>query len=229
FPVFKMRRGLVAMFLLAVSEIIRIAFINERWLTNGVWGIRGIPKPFINYVGPANYNHFYPGLTLFILALVYFAVERAENSSWGRVLRSIGENELLAAGFGKNVWKYKMQSFVISASIAGIAGSLYAHYASYIDPTAFRPWMATFIVWLMVIVGGTGNKRGVILGSFAVWGVWIFSVNVANLAPFTLTTVGYVRMLVTGILLWAVLVTRPQGLLGQPEAISAITDENEAG
>ena len=132
----------------------------------------------------------------------------------------------MAATSGKNVWKYKMQSFVISGGIAGLAGSLYAHYASYIDPTAFTPWMATFIVWLMVIIGGTGNNRGVILGSFAVWGIWIFSENLANLLPLEPTNVGYIRMMVIGLLLWIVLVTRPRGILGKPKAISTFSDED---
>lgn len=226
FPTLKIRPNFVAIFLLAVSEIVRTVFINERWLANGIWGIQGIPKPFISQIGHANYDHFYLALTIAILALVYYVVEKAGRSPWGRTLKAIGEDEIMAATSGKNVWKYKMQSFVISAGIAGVAGSLYAHYASYIDPTAFTPWMATFIVWLMVIIGGTGNNRGVILGSFAVWGIWVFSESLANLLPLEPTKVGYLRMMITGLLLWVVLITRPRGILGKPKAISIFTDED---
>ena len=216
FPALKLRGGPFAIALLAIQETIFLVIKNESWLTNGVWGIRGIPRPFFELINPRYYVFIFLVIAVAMLALTYFFMERALNSPWGRVLRAIREDETLTEMSGKGCFSFRRQSFVFSSMVAGLAGALYVHYTGFVSPQTFSPLMSTFLVWLMVMVGGTGNNRGVILGAFLVWGVWIGSDFITDLVPASVATqIGFIRMFFVGIILTVTVLTRPQGLLTQ--------------
>ncbi len=216
FPALKLRGGPFAIALLAIQEMMFLIVKNESWLTNGVWGIRDIPRPFAGMVNPRYYVFVFLIIAVVALVLTYLIMERAVNSPWGRVLRGIREDETLTDMSGKECFRFRQQSFVFSSMIMGLAGALYVHYTGFVSPQTFSPLMSTFLVWLMVMVGGTGNNRGVILGAFLVWGVWVGSDFITDLVPAGVATqIGFIRMFFVGIILAVTILTRPQGLLTQ--------------
>ena len=216
FPALRLRGGPFAIALLAIQETLFLIIKNESWLTNGVWGIRGIPRPFFSMMNPRHYVFFYLIIAAGVLAIFYFAIEKAVNSPWGRVLKGIREDEMLTAMSGKDCFGYRRQSFVFSSMVMGIAGAVYVHYTGFVSPQIFNPLMSTFIVWLMVMVGGTGNNRGVILGAFLVWAVWVGSDFITGLVPASIATqIGFIRMFFVGIILVITILTKPQGILTQ--------------
>ncbi len=223
FPALRLQGGFFAIFMLAISETFRLIVKNEGWLTNGVWGIRGIPKPFQQQLSTDVTQFLFLVIALGALGLTYLLTESGVRSPWGRVLRSIREDEKTAEMSGKNTWNYKVQSFVFGSVVMGVAGALYAHYTGFISPESFSPLMATFIVWLMILLGGTGSNRGVILGAFVVWGVWVGSEFLIDYLPSDVATqAGYIRMFLMGLLLEVILLLRPQGLLGREKIISKL-------
>ena len=206
-----LRTDYLAIATIGIAEIIRFAFKNEEWLTHGVRGISGIPRPFVD---GAWSTEVFLALALASVAVVYVLVERARISPWGRVLRAIRDNETATAASGKDVRRFRLQAFVLGSAIMGFAGSLYAHFIGFISPDAFEPVFATFIVWAMLIAGGSGNNRGAILGAVVVWLVWSGTQTITGLLPAEYATqAGAARILLVGILLQVVLLTRPQGIL----------------
>jgi len=167
-------------------------------------------------MNPRHYVFFYLIIAAGVLAIFYFAIEKAVNSPWGRVLKGIREDEMLTAMSGKDCFGYRRQSFVFSSMVMGIAGAVYVHYTGFVSPQIFNPLMSTFIVWLMVMVGGTGNNRGVILGAFLVWAIWVGSDFITNFVPASIATqIGFIRMFFVGIILVITILTKPQGILTQ--------------
>jgi branched-chain amino acid transport system permease protein len=229
YPALKLRGGPFAIALLAIQETLFLIIKNESWLTNGVWGIRGIPRPFFELMNPRYYVFFYLVITGCVLVGTYFAFEKAVNSPWGRVLRGIREDEPLTSISGKDCFLYRQQSFVFSSMVMGIAGGLYVHYTGFVSPQVFSPLMSTFIVWLMVMVGGTGNNRGVILGSFLVWAIWVGSDFFTDFVPASVATqIGFIRMFFVGSILFVTILTKPQGLLTQKLRIIELFREEES-
>lgn len=223
FPALQLRGGFFAISMLAISEAIRLIVKNEKWLTNGVWGIRGIPRPGRGLLGANLSEWLYLGIAGLVLFIAYRLTEVGIRSPWGRVLNAVREDEDMAEMSGKNSWRIKMQSFVFGSMVMGFAGALYAHYIGFISPSSFTPLMATFIVWLMILLGGTGSNKGVILGAFVVWGVWVGSEFLIDFFPSGITSkAGFVRMLLMGILLDVILLLRPQGLFGREKVISKL-------
>jgi branched-chain amino acid transport system permease protein len=221
FPALKLRGGTFAIALLAIHETLFLVVRNESWLTNGVWGIRGIPRPFFDMVNPRHYGYYYLIIAAGLLVLVYLAIEKVVRSPWGRVLRGINEDEELTSMSGKNCWSYKMQSFVFGSVVMGIAGATYVHYTGFVSPQIFNPLMSSFIVWLMVMVGGTGNNRGVIAGAFLVWAIWIGSDFLTDFVPAAVATrIGFIRMLFVGLILGITILTRPQGILSGKKLVA---------
>src|SRR5699024_2320785 len=136
-----------------IGEIIRIVIKNEEWLTNGVRGIAGIPHPF-----GLHSRALILVLVLVVLAIVYFLAERARVSPWGRVLRAVRENEDGVIAAGKNVNRFRLEAFIVVSAFMGLAGALYAHFIGFVSPEAFKPLYGTFLIWVMLIVGGSGNN-----------------------------------------------------------------------
>ncbi len=215
FPTLRLKEDYLAIATIGIAESIRLVFNNEDWLSNGTRGIRAIPQPLHEAIG-FDYNYFYLVVVLLTVLLVYLALERALKSPWGRVLRAIREDEVVAAAAGKDVFNFKMQSLVLGSVIMGMAGALYAHQIKFISPEAFEPWQATFIVWVMLIVGGSGNNRGAVLGAFVVWGVWTGTEFITDLLPAALQArAGALRVIIIGVLLEVILLCRPTGILGR--------------
>jgi branched-chain amino acid transport system permease protein len=113
-----------------------------------------------------------------------------------------------------------MQALVLGAMIMGIGGSMYAHYARFIAPVSFTPLYGTFIIWVMLILGGSGNNKGAILGSFVVWGIWAGTDFLTSYLPFTSTQSASLRVILIAILLEVILLWRPQGILPQKKHLS---------
>jgi branched-chain amino acid transport system permease protein len=217
----KLREDYLAIATIGIAETIRLIFNNEPWLANGVRGLSGIPQPLDNLVDPMYYNYIYLFIVLSIMIVIFFLIERAIRSPWGRVLRAIREDEMSASMLGKNVFGYKMQSLVFGAMVMGIGGALYAHFKKSISPDTFTPLYGTFIIWVMLIVGGSGNNKGAILGGFAVYGLWVLPEFFTHSFPVAFQSrAPYIRFLVIGIILELIILFRPKGLLGEEKNVS---------
>ena len=208
-----LRSDYLAIATIGLAEIVRLVLKNEAWLTNGVRGIAGIPKPLSGLL-PGNDAIVFLVLVLAVLAAIYWCSDRAYRSPWGRVQRAIREDELATLAAGKSVLNFRMQAFVLGSMAMGLAGGLYAHFVTFISPEAFQPEFVTFIVWVMLIAGGSGNTRGAILGAFAIWGIWSGTEFFTNLLPLAWTArASALRLLLIGVLLQVILLARPQGFL----------------
>jgi branched-chain amino acid transport system permease protein len=209
----RLREDYLAIATIGLAETLRLALKNEEWLTNGVQGIGDIPRP-LQQLWRESYDVFYLLLMAVSVVIVYLAFERLSRSPWGRVLKAIREDEDVAASVGKDVVRFKIQALVLGAMSMGLGGSFYAHYVKYISPDTFNPLMGTFIVWIMVMAGGSGNHRGAITGAVVIWGLWSLSDFVTDILPSPLDTrASYIRVILIGLILQAILLKRPQGLL----------------
>ena len=149
------------------------------------------------------------------LAVLYLAVQQAVNSPWGRVLRAIREDEMAAEASGKDVFKFKLQAFIMGAMIMGIGGALYAHHIRFLSPLTFDPLLATFVIWAMLMVGGSANNKGAILGAFVVWGIWTGTQSL----PDILSDPSF-RLFMIGALIVAVILLRPGGILSEQRHVA---------
>ncbi len=209
-----LRSDYLAIATIGIAEIVRLVLKNEGWLTNGVRGIAAIPKPLSMFDSPRLDALFYLALVLLAVGLVYWTSERIYRSPWGRVLRAIREDEPATAAAGKSILNFRLQAFVLGSMAMGLAGSLYAHFVTFISPEAFQPEFATFLVWAMLIAGGSGNNRGALLGAFTIWGIWSGTEFITGALPDEWTTrAGALRVLLIGVLLEVILLLRPQGIL----------------
>jgi branched-chain amino acid transport system permease protein len=207
-----LRSDYLAIATIGIAEIIRLVLKNEDWLTNGVRGIPGIPRPFADLAG--DNPLIVLAMVVVAIVVVYAAVERARRAPWGRVLRAIRENEQGAAAAGKNIFAFRLEAFVFGSAIMGLAGALYAHFFGFVSPEAFEPEFGTFLVWVMIIAGGSGNNRGAILGAFVIWLVWSGTeILTGKLPPEYVTQASALRLLLVGVLIQVILIFRPQGLL----------------
>lgn len=210
-----LRADYLAIATIGIAEIIRLILQNEGWLTGGVRGMSGIPRPFEEMTG-GQFELAFLGLLAAIIVLVFLALETARKSAWGRVLRAIRENEPTALASGKDSTRFRLEAFVVGCAIMGLAGGLYAHLFSFISPEAFDPMLATFLVWVMLIAGGSGNNKGALLGALVIWGIWSGTQIVTGYLPAELATrAGALRIVLIGVLLLVILVSRPEGLLSE--------------
>jgi branched-chain amino acid transport system permease protein len=224
-PTLRLGEDYLAIATLGIAETLRLIFNNEHWLANGPRGLMGLPQPLQELVDPRHYNYIYLGVVLVVVFIVYLLIERGIRSPWGRVLRAIREDEVSAAMSGKDIFNFKMQSLIFGAMVMGVGGALYAHYTKAISPDVFTPLYGTFIIWVMLMAGGSGNNKGAILGAFAIWGIWIGTKFMTDLLPYTLKArAPYIRFLLIGILLEIILIYRPQGLLGEEKKVSKMFD-----
>lgn len=218
----RLREDYLAISTLGLAEVIRLVFLNEKWLSNGSRGLYPIPKFLGDWVSPENYDFLYAGVALLVLLLLFLLVERALRSPWGRVLRAIREDEMAAAASGKNVFRFKLQAFILGAAIMGIGGALYAHGTRFIDPFVFDPLLATFIIWVMLMLGGSGNNLGAILGAFVVWGIWSSTQSL----PGFLNDPN-VRYFLVGALMVLIILLRPNGILGEARRVARAAPEDQ--
>ena len=249
-PTLRLRDDYLAIATIGIAELVRLVFQNERWLANGPQPLRGIPQPlsclagngcdwlpgFVNdFFAPLSardYPYVYVAIVALVLYLIYRVLERAIRSPWGRALRAVREEEASAAMNGKDVAAFRMQSFVVGAVIMGIGGGLYAHYVVSIDYGHFDPLYGTFLIWVMLMLGGSGNNRGAILGAFVVWAIWSgtsFAVDalrptLAAISPDLPSRGPYIRLLFISILLLLIVLYRPKGLLPEEKVVSLDRD-----
>jgi branched-chain amino acid transport system permease protein len=195
---------------LSFGEIIRLCFLNERWLTKGPMGIPGISRPAWIPEGVAGLPRFLIFCTLLTL-LVFLVARRLARSPFGRALKVIREDEYVAQALGKNTLSFKIRTVAAGSILAGLAGSLWAHYISYISPADFT-LNETILVLLCVVLGGRGTLWGPILGAFVV----IFFQEILRFLPIPAAFDRFVAPLqgmVYGALLILLMLKRPEGLL----------------
>ena len=174
----------------------------------------------------------FTGLFLIIVISLLILTQRALYSPWGRKMRAIRDNEIAASAMGKNIVKEHLLIFVLGSAIVGLAGAMMVTNDGLFTPGSYRPMRYTFVIWVMVIVGGTGNNFGAILGGFAVWFLWVQAAPISlfliefltshlpetnELKVHLINSAPYFRFLIIGIGLLLIMRYRPQGIL--PEKI----------
>lgn len=221
-PTLRLREDYLAIATIGIAELMRNVVIAEEGLVNSQRGLTGIPRPFGSFFDPGDYKFVYFGIAVVLLALVFYAVEKSIRSPWGRVLRALREDETVTAASGKNVFAFKTQGFVFGAVVMGVGGAVYAYEQGGLSPDTFSHFSGTFIFWVMLVLGGSGNNRGALLGAYVVWGLWIVSLQLLSYPmPEVLSVrIFYLRDLLLGLLLIAVLLLRPQGLLPEERRVS---------
>jgi branched-chain amino acid transport system permease protein len=209
-----LRADYLAIASIGIAEIVRLFLKTEGWLTGGVRGM-SVDRPFEQALG-GNFTLNYLIFTGLVVGAVYLLLEVARKAPWGRVLRAIRENEDATLAAGKSVLSFRLQAFVLGSCVMGLGGAMYAHFFGFLSPEAFRPMLATFLVWVMLIAGGSGNNKGALLGAAVIWLVWSGTEFATGLLPAELSTrAGALRILLIGVILEIILVTRPQGILSE--------------
>lgn len=210
----RLKSDYLAMASIGIAEILRLVVVNESWLTNGSLGMSRIPRPLAEFTSGRMSDIVFLGFVWLVVLLVYAASSRLYDSPWGRSLRAIRDNEASAAAAGKNVEKFRVQTFVIGCAVMGIAGALSAHYFRFLSPTATDPLLVTFLTWVMLMAGGSGNNKGAILGALVIWTLWsVTEIFTNRLPPEWATRSSFIRMLLVGLLLQVVLQRFRAGLL----------------
>jgi neutral amino acid transport system permease protein len=169
-----------------------------------------------------NYNYKAGLLWLLIVAvaLVFWRLQALVNSPWGRVLKAIREDEEVAKALGKNVFRYKLQSLMMGGAIAGIAGAFYAWQLTFINPDGFVP-LVTFNAWIIVVLGGSGNNVGTLLGAAIFWAYdAVTRLVLPNLLHMDSARLGAFRVMLIGLLMIVLMMWRPQGILGKKEELT---------
>ena len=245
-----LRSDYLAIATIGVSEIIIFTIKNEDWLARGVKNVIGLPRPvpyeidlqqstnFINWAQTLGVDVVdastlfvkicYTILFLIVLFVLYWLCEKALNSPWGRMMRSIRDNEIAAESMGKDVKSRHLQVFILGSAVCGVAGAMLVTLDGQLTPTNYHPLRFTFIIWVMVILGGAGNNLGAILGGFIIWFFWV-EVEYIGLFLMDILTSGfsddnafrnhmlgsaaYMRYLTLGLILVLVLRFNPKGLI----------------
>ena len=245
-----LRSDYLAIATLGIAEIIIAVIKNEDWLTRGVKNVIGIPRPTayevdlqksetfisnVNWLGmevvqaSSLYVKFSYGiLFVIVLAIIMWLSEKALNSPWGRMMRAIRDNEEAAEAMGKDVTKRHLQVFILGSAVCGIAGAMMTSLDGLLTPQSYQPLRFTFLIWVMVIVGGSGNNWGAVLGGFLLWffwievepmGHWVLSVLTSGLPDdmplkeHLLKSAAHMRLITMGAILLLTLRFAPKGLI----------------
>ena len=215
----KLREDYLAIVTIGFSEILRFLLLNEAWLTKGSFGLYGYPRPFQDLVSAQDYNLLLMCIVVFALAVVYALLEILARSPWGRVLKSIRDDEAVSVSLGKNAFQYKIQTLALGSAIAALSGSLLAFYLQYINPMNFQP-VETFYAWIIVIMGGSGNNRGTIIGAILLWGFFSTTRFIEGYLYFSPSAASATRIVLIGTILIVLMMFRPQGILGRKEELA---------
>jgi len=223
----RLRADYLAITTFGIAIAIQLVALNAETVTGGPFGIGFIPRAFGGLEDrPIIFNLANLALVGIVTALLYYGLERLVRSPWGRVLRAIREDEMAAASLGKNANFFRIQAFALGSAIMGLAGAVQAHFIGFIAPENYVSTM-TFQVWAMLIIGGSGNNRGALLGAVLVWALW--SVTGAVLAAFVpgeyQARAAALQIVLIGGALAALLVLRPRGILGEEKMISRFLNE----
>jgi len=232
-----LRSDYLAIATLGIAEIIKAVLKNADWLTNGTLTISPLPWPVPtpNEIGFIAARGAYLALTVIMVVVIYFLLQRAYNAPWGRMMRAIRDNEVSSAAMGKDVKRRRLEIFILGSILMGIGGAALVTSARIFDPSGFLPLHHTFLIWVMVILGGSGNNLGAIFGAIFVYLIWIVS-EPATLVLFqAMQTYGHdwfdwqapadlmsralqMRVFVIGLTITLVLRYAPKGLI--PEKIA---------
>lgn len=245
-----LRSDYLAIATLGIAEIILAVMKNEDWLARGVKNVIGLPRPMPNEIDlqqsasfvesaagfgldPVTASSLYVklGYSLMftvVLIIVLVMMQLSLNSPWGRMMRAIRDNETAAEAMGKDVTRRHLQIFVLGAAIIGIGGAMMTTLDGQLTPTTYSPLRFTFLIWVMVIVGGSGNNFGAILGGFLIWWLWVqvepigqwalgvITMGMEDGSPLKahlLETAAHMRLLTMGVVLLLVLRFSPRGLI----------------
>jgi neutral amino acid transport system permease protein len=160
-------------------------------------------------------------LLIIFTALAFWQLERWVHSPWGRVLKAIREDEEVAKALGKNVFAYKLQSFMLGGALTGIAGAFYAWQLNFVEPKGTFDSLLTFQAWTIVVLGGSGNNVGTLMGAGIFWAYNTVSRFVLPaLIPIGDARLGALRIMIIGLLLVVLMMWRPQGMLGKKEELT---------
>ena len=222
----RLRADYLAIATFGVAVVVQLAALNLESVTGGPFGIGFIPRPFASLAGDALLFGLVNLAIVGVTTLgVYLALERLLRSPWGRVLRAIREDEQAALALGKNARGFRLQAFAIGGGIMGLAGAVQAHFIGFIAPENYVP-MLTFQVWAMLIIGGSGNNRGALLGAIVVWAIWAASAAVISAAvpPEHQARAAVLQIVMIGLAICVTLLVRPRGILGELRTVSRHID-----
>lgn len=245
-----LRSDYLAIATLGIAEIIIAVMKFEDWLARGVKNVAGLPRPlpyetdlqqdqgFVESAASLGLDPVlastlyvklgYAILFSIVLAILLWLAQKALKSPWGRMMRAIRDNEVAAEAMGKNVTARHLQIFILGSAICGIAGAMMTTLDGQLTPGTYQPLRFTFLIWVMVIVGGSGNNLGSVLGGMLIWWLWV-QVEPMGAALMNLITSGmadgsalkahllestaHMRLLTMGIILLVVLRFSPRGLI----------------
>lgn len=209
----RLREDYFAIVTLGFSEIVRLVATGERWLTNGVQGIAGIPKLFAGWSGTSQ-TLAVLGLLVVLNGLAILAMRRIVRSPFGRMIEAIRDNEDAVKALGKDPARFKIQVLMLGAALAAVAGAVYAHYIGFIAPEQFIPFV-TFQIWMAIIMGGVGRISGALVGSAILMLFLEGSRFLRDVLPFiSEVDMASVRLGLVGLALILFTIYRPQGLMG---------------
>lgn len=245
-----LRSDYLAIATLGIAEIILAVLKNEDWLARGVKNVVGLPRPLPYEVDLQNDPEFvasaanwgmdavtastiyvklgYSLMFAAVLLILLWMAQMALKSPWGRMMRAIRDNETAAEAMGKNVTRRHLQIFILGSAICGIAGAMMTTLDSQLTPGTYNPLRFTFLIWVMVIVGGSGNNFGAVLGGLLVWFFWIKVEPMGILLMETITagmadgsalkahlleSAAHMRLFTMGLVLLLVLRFSPRGLI----------------
>jgi branched-chain amino acid transport system permease protein len=210
----RLREDYFAIVSLGFSEVVRLVATSERWLTNGVQGISGIPKLIDGLVPRAAEPVAVLALLVAVNLGAILMMRRIANSPFGRVIEAIRDNEEAVKSLGKDPAGFKMKVLMLGAALAGVAGAFYAHYISFISPEQFVP-LVTFQIWMAIIMGGVGRVSGALVGTLILMLFLEGSRFLRDIIPFIPDVeMASIRLGVVGLAIVLFTLYRPQGLMG---------------
>lgn len=249
-----LRADYLAIATLGISEIIVAILKHEDWLTRGVKNVVGLPRPvpyeidlqktewFLSLserfgMDPVRFSSIfvmlcYALLFTAVLLIVLYLSEKALRSPWGRMMRAIRDNEVSANAMGKDIKSRHLQVFILGSVVIGIAGAMLTTLDGQLTPSSYQPLRFTFLIWVMVIIGGSGNNWGAVLGGFVIWffwieaepmGLWLMDVLTSGMSDDSalrahlINSAAHMRLMTMGLILLLALRFRPKGLL--PEKV----------
>ena len=218
----KLRNEFLAVATFGIAVTIQLVCVNWEYMTGGTLGLISIPNPARALAeGPFVQNLIYLAIVVVVAALVFVGMERIVRAPWGRVLKAIREDETAAASLGKNPARVRLEAFVLGCMLMGLSGALYVAFIGYVSPFDFLP-IVTFQIWTMLILGGSANNRGAILGALIVWGIWTGSGFVISkvVPPDLQAQSGAMQAVLIGLILVVTLLVRPRGLIGEERQVS---------
>jgi branched-chain amino acid transport system permease protein len=221
-PTIRLKHDFLAIGTFGIAICIQLVAMNWKAATRGFDGLHSLPKPFAALAGtPFRANLFYLIMVLVFIALITLALERMVRSPWGRMLRAVREDEHAAAALGKNAYAIRLQTFVLGSMLMGLSGALYANFLGFISPQDLLP-IFTFQVFVMLVVGGSGNNFGALLGAVIIWALWTVTETLlgAVLPPGLRQQVSAIRVVMVGAILVGMLLYRPQGILPERRNVS---------